>query len=182
MPNNPSQRPTFLQSNSPLTENRVAGGLGSYDGQIGTQFPWRDPSNPDNKQLFFQLVQLDSAVDVAPTAGAVAWWRNTTGYVVTTDVSVAGQGNVAGVFGGAVDVGNICCVQQKGPANVQVQTSPTAAPSNTGQFVIPSSTDAKANWLGAGSAATYPPLGVSAGFASGSPSVAQVELDLEGRP
>lgn len=182
MPNNPSQRPVFLQSGNPLTENRAASTQGGYDGQLGTQFPWRDPSDPSNKQLFFQLVKLDSAVDVAPSAGAVAWWRDATGYIVTTDVSVAGRGNVAGVFGGTVTVDYLCCVQQKGPANVQVQSGPTAAPSNTGQFVIPSATDAKADWLAAGSAPTYPPLGVSAGFASGSPSVAQVELDLEGRP
>lgn len=177
--NTPSMRPPFLQSGDPATENRVAGGMGNYDGQLGMQFSFGNPANTD-PQTFWQMVQLDSAVDVAPTAGAVAWWRDNTGYVVTTDVSVAGRGNIAGVFGGAVDVDNICCVQQKGPANVQVQTGPTAAPSDTGQFVIPSATDAKADWLAAGSAATYPPLGTSAGFASG--GLARVDLNIEGRP
>ncbi len=179
--NYPSQRPGFLQNpdGDPRQENRLAS---VYPGDIGKQFPFRDPADPSSNQMGFQYAVLDSAVDVAPSAGAVAWWRDNTGYVVTTDVSVAGRGNVAGVFGGEVTVDNICCIQQKGPADVQVQSGPTAAPGDTGQFVIPSATDAKADWLAAGTAASYPPLGVSAGTASGSPSRARVDLNLEGRP
>lgn len=181
--NYPSQRPTFLQNpaGDPRLENR-APDAGLYPGQIGTQFPFRDPSDLDQSQMGFQVVTLDSVMDVLPTPGAVAWWRNATGYVVTTDVSVAGRGNPAGILGftavqADLDAGNICCVQQKGPALVQVGTG---TPSNVGLFVIPTATDAKAEWLAAGNAATYPPLGTSAGPASG--GLALVQLNLEGRP
>jgi hypothetical protein len=175
MPNHPSQKPVFLQASTPQAENRSNT---LYAGQLGQRFSYLEPT-VGSKQKTFQVVQLDSSVSVAPTAGAVAWWRDNTGYVVTTDPAIAGRGNVAGVFGGAVDVDNICCVQQGGPGDVQVVTSPTAVPGDTGQFVIPSATAAKADWLAAGSAATYPPLGVSAGFATA--GVAQVELDIKGR-
>lgn len=179
--NYPSQRPTFLQAldGDPRSENRenVAG---LYPGQIGQQFPWRNPADPDGNQLGFQVAVLDSAVDVAVAAGQPAYWRNSTGYVVTNDVSVAGRGNLAGVFGGAVTVDYICCIQQKGPASVQLQTAPTSTPDNTGKIVIPSATDGKVDVLAAGSAATYPPLGVSIGFASG--GLFTADLNIEGRP
>lgn len=177
MPTNQNQQAVFLQSGDPLTENRPAD---SYSGgQLGSRFTVQDDGINSGTPRRFQMVQLDSAMDVAPTAGAVAWWRNSSGYVVTTDVSVAGRGNVAGVFGGALTVDYIGCIQIGGRASVQIQTSPTAVPDNTGKLVIPSATDAKADVLAAGTAASYPPLGTSAGFLSG--GLADVDLNLEGR-
>ena len=175
--NFPSQLPPFLASGDPASENRPAD---SYSrGQLGIQFAWGERAGGDPSSKW-QMAQLDSAVDVAPSAGAVAWWRGNTGYVVTTDVSVAGRGSLAGVFGGTVTADYICCVQQQGPASVQIQTSPTSPPDDTGKFVIPSGTDAKADVLAAGTAPSYPPLGASAGFLSS--GLATVDLNIPGRP
>lgn len=167
MPNNINQQTVYLQSGQPQSENRPPDGYSG--GQIGSYFviapePGGDPEN--NQALGWRLVQADSVMDVAPTRGAVAWWLNRSKFLVTTDVSAAGRGNVAGVFQGSVDLGNICCVQQEGLAQVQPEGSPTAAPTTAGLIVIPGANDAKADVLAAGSAATYPPLGVSAGATS----------------
>lgn len=167
----------YLQSGLPQDENRSpATGFEapSYDGQLGARFVFVDPE--DGLAKAWQLVQQDSAVDVAASAGAVAWWRDATGYVVTTDVSVAGRGHVAGIYAGLIDVNNIGCVQQGGRAAVQFSAG---TPDATGLIVIPTATDAKAEALAAGTAATYPPIGVTLGTATD--NVAYVELQLPGR-
>lgn len=174
MPNNQNQQTVFLQGGDPLTENRAAD---SYSGgQLGSRFTVEDKSTSPARAKRFQLVQMDSAVDVAASQGAVAWWRNATGYIVTTDVSVAGRGNVAGVFGALVSVDNIGCIQIGGPAPVQYNAG---TPLDTGMIVIPTATDAKAEVLAAGSAATYPPLGVTESAGAG--GLVTVTLDLPGR-
>jgi len=178
MPNDYPQPAIYLQSGSPATENRPADGYSG--GELGSRFTMVDKADSDRAKGW-QLVQLDSTMDVAPSAGAVAYWRNRTGYIVTTDVSVAGRGNPAGVFPNAPTYDYICCVQQQGRALVQLQTSPTAVPDDTGKIVIPSATDAKADVLAAGTAASYPALGVSVGASvSGQPFA--VDLQLDGRP
>lgn len=183
MPNNQNQQAVFLQSGDPLTENRPAD---SYSGgQLGMRFTVIDNTANPPQAKRFQLVQMDSVVDVAASQGAVAWWRNATGYVVTTDVSVAGRGNVAGVFGGLIDagvatgsgtLGNIGCIQIGGPAPVQFSSG---TPLNTGLFVQPTATDAKAEAVAAGTEADYPPMGVTVSASSG--GLATVQLDLPGR-
>lgn len=174
MPNVPFQQTVFLQSGDPLAENRAADGYSG--GQLGSRFVVKDP-NDSNKAKGFQLVQLDSAVTVATSQGAVAWWRNASGYLVTTSVAAAGRGNVAGVFGCAVTVDYICCIQQSGPAPVQVSSG---TPADTGNFAIPSATDAKADAVAAGTASTYPPMGDFVSVATA--GVATVNLTLPGRP
>lgn len=167
MPNSNQQDAVYLQSGAAKDENRLPD---SYSGgQIGSRFtvapePGGDPVN--NLGQEWQLVQADSVMDVEPTRGAVAYWLSRTKFLVTTDVSLAGRGNVAGVFGGTVTLGNICCIQREGVAQVQPEGSPTAQPTTAGLIVIPGSSDAKANILAAGTAATYPQLGVSAGATS----------------
>jgi hypothetical protein len=74
--------------------------------------------------------------------------------------------------------GQFCCVQTHGPASVKFVDAPTAAPSVAGGFVIPSATAGKADCLAAGSAATYPPLGVAAGALQGGTALAVVDLDV----
>lgn len=177
MPNNNFQQTPYLQSGNPATENRAkASGTDapSYDGQIGSRFTFIDPADGLAKR--WQLVEQDSVVDVAASAGAVAWWRDATGYRVTTDVSVAGRGNVAGVYPTLIDVNNIGCIQIAGPADVQFSAG---TPSTAGLMVIPTATDAKAEALAAGGPLTYPPLGVTASAATD--NVAQVNLNLPGR-
>lgn len=174
--NNYPNAAVYLATGDPATEDRD---VSQYAGEIGQRFIINDDGNPVLGKGW-QVVVLDSTMDVPPTAGAVAYWRNRTGYVVTTDQSVAGKGEVAGVFGGAPTYGNICCVQQQGPASVQLQTVPTSAPDDTGKIVIPGTADAKADVLGAGTAATYPPLGVS--ISTAVDGVFSAQLNLAGRP
>ena len=177
MPNDRPQPTLFLQSGSPETEARVAD---SYSGgQLGSQIFVRDGADA-GKAKGYQMVQNDSVMDVLPYAGAVAWWVNVTGYRVTTDVSVAGRGNRAGIYRCVSALDDIVCVQQDGPSTVNFIDSPTAAPSTAGLIVIPSDTDAKADCLAAGTAASYPPLGVSIGTATS--HVAEVDLDIPSRP
>lgn len=174
MPNDRWQDALYLQSGSPETEHRVADGYSG--GQLGSVIIVKDKADA-SKAKGYQLVQNDSAMDVLPYAGAVAWWRNATGYVVTTDVSVAGRGNVAGSFRCVSAVNEIVCVQQKGPGTVDFSAG---TPSAAGLIVIPTATDATAEALAAGTAATYPPIGVTVGVVSG--SLAVVEHNIDPRP
>lgn len=187
MPNNQNQQAVFLQSGDPTIECRAADSYAA--GQLGQRFTVIDPTDGYAKR--FQVAQCDSVMDVAPYEGAVAFWLNDQTYRVTTDVSLAGQGNVAGVFRNRTGTGvgdgtagstnfpnTIVCVQIGGRAPVDFSAG---TPSTAGLIVVPTSTDAKAEALAAGTAATYPPMGVTKS-ATGVPSgtLAQVDLDLEG--
>lgn len=191
MPNNAWQQTIYLQSGSPETENRAPGSVtppsitSGYIGQLGSRFIVKDGAD-SKKAKGYQLVQLDSVMATLPYSGAVAWWTNRATYLVTTSVSTGGRGNVAGIFRVAVAAAdvtaqNLVCIQIKGPCeNVNYLSSPTSAPSAAGLFVIPSSTDAQADCLAAGSAATYPKIGESTGVAAtvGGLSVGPVNLTL----
>lgn len=173
MPNNITQPTVYLRSGSPETENREPDGYSG--GQLGSKFTIRDRTTPQGRG--YQLVVNDSVMDVAPTAGAVAWWLDRAAFRVTTDVSAAGRGNVAGVYLRDVGLGNVCCIQKKGPiAALQVQTGTASA---AGLLVIPSATDGKADVLSAGTAATYPVIGKSTGVAAGSPSAFPADLNVD---
>lgn len=164
MPNIPGSVP-YLQSGDPEAENTptlYAPGL--LGGRFTINNPQRTtPGAEAGRSKKYQYVRTDSSMSVAPYNGAVAWWSDKTAYVVTTTVTTLGRGRIAGVFQNAVTPGNYCCVQVGGPATVKFLDTVTATPDATGQFVIPSATNAKADCLAAGSAATYPPLGVTAG-------------------
>jgi hypothetical protein len=179
MPNNITQPTVYLRSGDPATEHRAAD---SYSGgQLGVRFTVRsNPASPTEVARGYQLVQMDSAVDVAASDGAMAWWRRATGYVVTTDVSVAGRGNAAGILRCAAAVDEICCVQQSGPiSTLQAQTSPTAAPTDQGLPIIPSATDGKVDVLAAGTAPSYASLGKSTSTATA--GVFSADLNIPGR-
>lgn len=179
MPNNITQPAVFLQSGSPETENRAADGLSG--GQLGSRITVKVPpatAGGDQLAKGYQLVQVDSAMGTAPSAGAVAYWRRSSGYVVTTDPAIAGRGNVAGVFRLAATVDYICCIQQTGlVTDLQVQTG---TPLDTGLEVIPSATAGKADVMAAGTAATYPVMGRSKSTALA--GVFSADLTLPGRP
>jgi hypothetical protein len=114
---------------------------------------------------------------VTPYHGAVAWWQDKTNYTVSTDPTALGRGRVAGIFQYAITAGNIGFIQTRGPATVKFIDAPTAAPTAAGLIVIPSATAAKADCLAAGTAATYPSLGVSSEAVDGNME-AIVELDV----
>jgi hypothetical protein len=99
---------------------------------------------------------------VTPFKGAVAWWSDSANYLVTT--SSSNRGRVAGVFQGAITLGNYGFIQTKGPATVKFIDGVTAAPTAAGLIVVPSATDGKADCLAAGTAATYPSMGVSLSY------------------
>lgn len=144
----------------------------------------------------FQYVQTDSTMAVAPFKGAVALWSNKASYVVTTTVATLGRGRVAGIFenddsgkwtgrANAITPGYYCFIQTQGPGLVKFLDSPTAAPTAAGLIVVPSATAGKADCLAAGTAATYPALGLSAStFANidGSDTMALVDLDVPETP
>jgi hypothetical protein len=171
-PNNNRQQTVYLQSGLPTTENRPVDSY--FGGQAGMKFRVQDAAKRSQE---WQLVQNDSVMDVLPTAGAVAWWIDRAAYRVTTDVSAAGRGNVAGVYGGASSLSYVTCIQ-KGGYTAQVQIG-AGTPSAAGLFLIPTATDAKAEALAAGTAATYPTLGKTLSTASGSPSACAADLDVQ---
>ncbi len=176
MPNNNTQQTAYLQSGDPRTENMSPD---TYAGQLGIHLTLIDPET--GLACEYQRVRVDSVMDVAPSEGAVAWWLSGSGYLVTTDVSVAGRGNVAGVFNNDPTLGNDTFIQLEGPTDVLGVDSPTAAFTAAGLIVIPSGTDAKADCLAAGTAASYPALGVSSGAQDGTTKLAAVNLNVANR-
>lgn len=183
-PNSWFSQPVFLPGGNPETMNEASL---AYPGQLGNRFeiinpPRQAPSATDTAEdgrpKGYQLVGTDSSMAQAPFDGAVAWWSNQQQYRVTTTVTTLGRGRVAGVFKMAVTPGNFCCVQIKGVGLVKFIDAVTSAPDATGKLVIPSATNGKADCLAAGSAATYPLLGRSAGVYDAGNAQALVDLDV----
>jgi hypothetical protein len=154
-----------------------------YPGTLGASVtivqPTRTPPGPESgRSKTYQLVQTDSTMTVSPFPGAVAWWSDKTKYQTTTTVATLGRGRIAGVYQGSPTKGNYCYIQTGGPATVKFVDAPTAAPTAAGLIVIPSATAGKADCLAAGSAATYPPMGVSASALNLGDQTAIVDLDV----
>lgn len=189
------EQAVFLQSGDPTKERRPlitsAGQVDSYfGGQRGQHFNAPDVPNggtPAN----WQIVLTDSVMDVLPYDGAVAWWKDRAAYIVTTDVSVAGRGNRAGIFRDSdapqdpathnIGLSNIVCIQKKGQAvQVNFVSSPTANPTAAGLFVVPSATDGQADCLAAGTPASYPAIGLSTGAVDAvAVDYAAVDVDID---
>jgi hypothetical protein len=185
MANNIRNQPLYLQSGDPESED-VSSLL--YPGMLGDRLTIKQPGPPgaagaeDYRYKTYQLVQVDSTVTTAPFRGAVAWWSDKTRYLVTTSPTALGRGRIAGVFQNAITAGNYGCIQTQGPGTVKFVDAPTAAPTVAGLIVIPSATAGKADCLAAGSAATYPALGVSAGVYNAAAAEAVVDLDVPETP
>ena len=182
MPKNIRQQPIYISTGDPETVNDVTL---QYPGQLGMRATIKQPSGPGTpgsesyRDKTYQLVQTDSSMGTAPYLGAVAWWADKTAYKVTTDPTKLGRGRIAGVFQNAITPGNYGFIQTQGPASVKLVDAPTSAPTaNSGQFVIPSATAAKADTLAAGAAATYPVLGVVAGSLNLGDNTIVVDLDV----
>jgi hypothetical protein len=199
MPNNTlgnrKEQALFLQTGDPTKERRVqssypwGGPTDTYaGGQMGQRFSVPDPTT--GLAADWQIVLTDSVMDVLPWDGAVAWWIDRANYVVTTDVSRAGRGNIAGVFRDSdapqdntvhnIGLSTLVCIQKKGQVEIDYVDAPVSAPLATGLFVIPSATDGKADCLAAASPATYPPLGKSLSTVTN--HYGTVDLDINDQP
>lgn len=157
-------------------------------GQLGIRFTIKQPAGPGTPGVeefrfkTYQIVKTDSTMSVSPFKGAVAWWADKTQYLVTTSPTTLGRGRIAGVFQNTasypITKGHYCCIQVKGPGIVKFIDAVTAAPTAAGLHVIPSATAGKADCLAAGSAPTYPLLGVSAGTYDVLNAECVVDLDV----
>jgi hypothetical protein len=189
MSNNIRNQPMYLVTGDPETENNPTL---LYPGSLGSRLTIKEPGVPGSpttagqyRHKTYQLVQSDSSMTTNPFKGAVAWWSDKTKFLVTTSPTTLGRGRVAGIFRGNVTPGNFCFVQTQGPCpNVKFIDAPTSIPDATGlgTFVIPSATAGKADNLAAGSAATYPILGLSAGTWNPGDNTATVDLDVPETP
>ena len=180
MPNRWEMPPVYLQSGDPETENTPTL---HAPGTLGARFtviqPTRSAAGAEaGRSKTYQLIRTDSTMTVAPFAGAVAWWADKTQYLVTTSPTALGRGRIAGVFQYAISLGYYGCIQTHGPATVKFIDAVASAPSVAGLFVIPSATAGKADTLAAGTAATYPTLGVTAGAYDAPNATAVVDLDV----
>ncbi len=179
-PNRWEMPPVYLQSGDPESENVTSL---HAKGTLGMRFTVVQPSRSaagaeSGRSKTYQIVQTDSTMSVAPFRGAVAWWADKTKYMVTTSPTTLGRGRIAGVFQNAITAGNYGCIQTGGPATVKFIDAVTAAPTVAGLFVIPSATAGKADTLAAGTAATYPTLGLTSGAYDAVNAEAVVDLDV----
>lgn len=179
MPNNIRIQPLYLPNAQDPSQFNVAESDWRYPGMIGgscTIILGAGTSADPKVSKTVQLVRTDSAMTTAPFNGATAWWKNRLTYQTTTDPT-ARRGQVAGVYMGAITPGRLAIVQTGGRHPVvKFVDAPVAAPTTAGLIVIPSATAAKADCLAAGSASTYPALGVSAGTYDAAGTTCAVDL------
>lgn len=182
MSNNIRNQPAYFPGGSPETFNEPSM---LYPGMLGSRLTQDATQDGDRASRTYQIVQADSTMTVTPYKGAIAWWSDKSKYTVTTSPTALGRGRVAGVFRTAVtsSTGNFCTVQTQGRCEkLKIVDAPTAAPSAAGLLVIPSATAGKADVLAAGSAATYPALGVSASAVDATDQTITVDLDVPETP
>lgn len=179
--NNIRTQPLYLPNSLDPAQFNIAESDWRYPGMIGgtctrvfgTQGSLTNPYGSKN----IQLVRTDSSMTTAPFNGATAWWNNKLLYKVTT--SATNRGQVAGVFLGAITPGRLAIIQYGGRhGQVKIVDAPTALPDATGKIIIPSATAGKADCLAAGSAATYPPMGTSAGVYNAADATVAVDLNI----
>lgn len=179
MSNNTRNQLMYVQAGDLEAEN-IPAADDPYPGMLGSRVTVNSATGVTGKGAVgktYQRIQTDSSDVVAPFPGAVAFWSNKTTSLVTT--SATNRGRPAGIFRNAIAPGSIGYIQTTGPcAGVKIVDAPTAAPTAAGLIVIPSATAGKADVLAAGSAATYPPLGVTTGALQGGTSMCAVDLDV----
>jgi hypothetical protein len=157
--------------------------INRYPGQLGGVYT-------DDAARQWQYVQGDSGMSVAPFPAAAMWWSSKANFLVTTDPTnrrglyvgvVARRDRVGNELSAAPGKGNFFFVQKGGKAIVKTLDAVTAAPTNTGQVVIPSATAGKADVLAAGTGATYPPVGRELGWYNVAARELWVDLDNSDR-
>lgn len=191
MPSRWEMPPVYLQSGDPETEStpslHAPGTLGARFTIINTQR--QQPgveTSPAGRSKRYQLVKTDSTMSVAPYNGAVAWWADRAGYVVTTSPTANSRNDIAGVFCRAWNAaGDYMCVQVTGPkAKVKLLNSADLTGGNdnnvvAGASVIPSATAAKADVIAVGTAPTYVPLGRISAPIQFNAAAREVMVDLD---
>lgn len=155
-----------------------------YPGQVGTRITIQQPgprgSGEGQAEAYraktYQLVQGDSSMSTAPFPGAVMWWADKSRYKVSTSPTATARGNVAGVVGNSSPgKGQYFFVQTEGPATVKHVDAPAGGAFAVGDSVIPSATAGKADRVAAGTAPTYPTLGLATSVTNGN---AEIVVDL----
>ena len=159
-----------------------------YPGQVGASMTIQQPGPggsgagqaQDYRSKSYQLVQGDSSMSVAPFHGAVMWWADKSRYKVTSSPTATARGNVAGVVNvktgySAPGAGQFFFIQTEGPATVKHVDAPAGGAFAVGDSVIPSATAGKADRVAAGTAPTYPTLGLAASVTNGN---AEIIVDL----
>lgn len=161
-------------------------------GQLGNYLIIQQPGpsqsgegqNEEYRNKTYRYVETDSSMSVAPFRGAVAWWYDKSRFRTTTSPTATFRGNRAGVFQNAATRGNACFIQTGGPATVKfVDAVAGGSPYTTaGLSVIPSATAGKADTVAAGTAPTYPILGMSIGVGNAAAAEAIVDLNIPDTP
>jgi hypothetical protein len=175
-------QPLYLPNDADPTQFNVPESDWRYPGMIGGTATFvfgtaGSATNPRGSKNV-QLVRTDSTMTTAPYSGASAWWKNKLIYQVTTDPT-SRRGQIAGVFLGPVTPGRLAIIQTGGRhGQVKFIDAVTSTPDATGKIVIPSATAGKADCLAAGTAATYPALGVTAGTYDAVNAVCAVDLNI----
>lgn len=155
----------FFQEGDPLGMNEATL---QYPGMLGVTAPTHCL---DGITRDLQIVQADSTMATAVAQGALAYWANEDRFIATTneDITGFGRGRCIGVFTTTVDNGSYTAIVKRGRKTpVWFVDAPTAAPTTAGLFVIPTTTDGRADALAAASAATYPPIGRTSGVVNAS--------------
>lgn len=163
MPNRWEMPPVYLQSGDAEQENTPTL---HAPGLLGARFTVIQPNRgtpgvEDYRSKRYQLIRTDSTMAVAPYKGAVAWWSDQANYLVTTTSPTTAQtrNRIAGVFQNAITAGNYGCVQIGGPGLTKLIDGAVNADVVAGAFIIPSSTNAKADVVAAATAPTVQALG-----------------------
>lgn len=141
------------ETNIPIANFRYAGQIGTIHTAL-----YKDADGVSRTKTFM-LVKTNATLAVAPFNGCPAYWSNQDDNEVSTALV---RGRPAGVFINVPGVSSVCFIQILGRhPNVRIKGVPTATPTNAGLFVIPDSAAGACDCLAAGTAATYPPLGLS---------------------
>lgn len=195
--NNNRQQAQYVSTGDPETAIDDPTSRGFVAGQLGNYVTVQQPNDVNatggegqvesKRNKTYRYVCTDSSMTVAPFPGAVAWWKDKSRFLVTTDPTATAQGNRAGVFGsGAGSIGKNkrgVFIQTAGPATVKMVDGPASGNPYTtaGLKVIPSATAGKAD-TAAANAGTYPTLGLTVGSGNAAAAEAVVDLDIPDTP
>jgi len=196
MPENQRQQAVTVTTGDPETVSdspaRVESAFG-WLGQLGRYVTVKRPGPAGTRgheayrDVTYRYVKCDSTMTTAPYIGATAYWSSRINYLVTTDPT-GHLGARAGIFQNPathpIDAahGHYCFIATGGPATVKIVDAPTAAPTLIGVYCVPSATVGKADVLAAGTAATYPPFGVTTGQWNAVTCEAIIELTIPDTP
>jgi len=169
----------YLPNGGNVGETNIALASFRYPGSIGTFFSnkFKDVDGVWRRKVYM-LVKTNGTLATAAEDGGVAWWSDQDNFEVTT--LATSRGRVAGVFTNVASVSSVVFIQILGRhPGVRFLSVPTAAPTAAGLIVVPSGTAGQADALAAGTAATYPELGITVGTATG--NYAPVNLSIGAR-